>query len=391
MKNWFSSALTLSILLSVTSFSAPVSAVESQTCDDQVATIVSSDRIIYGTPQADVIVVQGEGRHKVFAGKGADIICGSDSKDRINGGIGADKIFGEGANDLLIGGSGRDSIMAGDGDDQVFGGPARDAINGGEGLDTIDSGIGINYCATDASDIFSGDCIMDEAAPLIYDVIIPSSVEAGTTAVFTWKTDDASGIDYTGLYLGGTYGLINNWCFGVGGVGQLISGDKNSGTYQVECAVPATAVNGTYSVFITSNDILGHSNYDSGYVDFEITGGVSDNSVPNLVSINHPEVVIGTEIFTISLEFTDESGVDSAYVYIAHEGFFVDLSTMLLWAETIDWSQEPVSGDRFSGVWQQTMKMMDYAPSGTYTIWYGVSDIYGNRNFVTGPSFTFVN
>lgn len=383
--------IAIALVFASIGFVAPAKAVETQTCDDQTATIVSSDRIIYGTDAADVILVEGQGRHKVLAGKGADIICGSDSKDRINGGAGADKIFGDGANDYLIGGTGRDMIMAGDGDDQVFGGPARDAINGGEGLDAIDSGIGINYCAADASDTFTGDCILDETAPTIYDVVVPTSVEAGSTAVFSWKTDDASGIDYTGLYIGGTYGWVGEWCDGFVSAGQLIAGDKNSGSYQVECVIPETAVNGTYSVFIVSNDILAQSTFDSSSLGFEVTGGISDNEVPNLVSITHPEVVTGTETFTINLELTDESGVESAYIYIAHEGFFVDLTTMLLWAEAIDWPQEPVSGDRFNGVWQQSMKMMDYAPSGTYTIWYGVADIYGNRNFVTGPSFTFVN
>ena len=198
MKTWRISALIFSLSVVTTAIIAPASASEPQKCDDQVATIVSSDRVIYGTPGADVIVVEGEGRHKVLAGKGADIICGSDFKDRINGGAGADRIFGEGAGDFLIGGKGRDSIIAGAGDDQVFGGPARDAINGGEGADTIDSGIGTNYCASDASDILVGDCTLDQLAPTIYDIDFPTTVQAGSVAVFSWKSSDASGVYYTG-------------------------------------------------------------------------------------------------------------------------------------------------------------------------------------------------
>lgn len=381
-------SIAVVFLLASTTFVSPASAVETPTCDDQVATIVSSERVIYGTDGADVIVVEGEGRHKVLAGKGADIICGTDSKDRINGGAGADKIFGEGSNDYLIGATGRDMIMAGDGDDQVFGGPARDAINGEAGADTIDSGIGINFCAGDEIDSVTGSCTIDQLAPSVYDVNFPAAVEAGSTAVFSWKTSDESGVYYTGGYLGGTNGWITEWC-GFPVTPVLIAGDVFDGTYQAECVVPETAVNGTYYFELISSDIVSQATYISNT--FEVVGGISDNAAPNLVSINHPEVVTGTETFTIDLELTDESGVESAYVYIAHEGFFVDITTMLLWAEAIEWPQEPTTGDRFNGVWQQSMKMMEYAPSGTYTIWYGVRDIYGNNSFVTGPSFTLVN
>ncbi|MCX6402480.1 MAG: hypothetical protein NT032_00825, partial [Actinobacteria bacterium] len=68
-----------------------------------------------------------------------------------------------------------------------------------------------------------------------------------------------------------------------------------------------------------------------------------------------------------------------------------DITTGLLWAEAIDWYKAPISGDRFNGVWQLTYRMMDYAPAGTYRIWYGFSDIYGNRTFNTqGPTFEYL-
>jgi hypothetical protein len=348
--------------------------------------------VIYGTSGVDVIVVEGEGRHRVLAYQGADVICGSDSKDRINGGAGPDTIFGEGANDYLIGGTGRDTIMAGPGDDQVNGGPARDAINGQEGSDTIDSGIGLNYCAGDLLDVVSGDCVIDETAPTIYDVSFPATVEAGSTAIFSWKSDDSSGISYTGAYVGSIYGWVGDWCDGFTSQGVLVEGDSRSGTYQVECVIPATAVNGTYTLFLASNDLVGNTTWGPSNNEFELVSGIADNAYPNLVSLTSPETVSAGELITLDFELTDESGVSSAYAYIARsDGFIVDITTGLLWAEAIDWYEAPVSGDTFNGVWQLTYRMMEYAPAGTYTIWYGFSDIYGNRTFNTqGPTFEYL-
>jgi hypothetical protein len=391
-KRGLRASVVASLVLASAAFVSPAQADEVETCDDQVATIVSSDRVIYGTSGVDVIVVQGEGRHRVLAYQGADVICGSDSKDRINGGAGPDTIYGEGNNDFLIGGTGRDTIMAGPGDDQVNGGPARDAINGQEGSDTIDSGIGLNYCAGDLLDVVTGECVIDETAPTIYDVSFPEIVEAGSTAIFSWKSDDSSGISYTGAYVGSIYGWVGDWCDGFTSQGVLVEGDSRSGTYQVECVIPATAVNGTYTLFLASNDLVGNTTWGPSNNEFELVSGIADNAYPNLVSLTSPETVSAGELITLDFELTDESGVSSAYAYIARsDGFIVDITTGLLWAEAIDWYEAPISGDSFNGVWQLTYRMMDYAPAGTYTIWYGFSDIYGNRTFNTqGPTFEYL-
>ena len=386
MKSLLPKSVVLSLLLALVTFATPANAAEEPTCDDLVATIVSSDRVIVGTSGADVIVVEGEGRHKVLAGKGADVICGTDSKDRINGGPGPDTIFGEGANDFLIGGTGRDMIMAGPGDDQVDGGPARDAINGEAGADTIDSGIGINFCAGDLSDTLTGDCTIDQIAPSVYDVNIPETVEAGSTAVFSWKTSDASGVYYTGGYLGGTNGWITEWC-GFPIEPQLIAGNKFDGTYQVECAIPVDAVDETYSFFVISSDVVSQATYVS--FDFQVTGGVADNAAPFLVSLDAPETVVAGETFTLRYELTDESGVETVYAYIAGNGFFADITTGLLLVEPLDYPSNPISGDRFNGVWEQSFRMMEYAPTGTYTIYYGAIDIYGNKVFTSSSTINY--
>lgn len=379
-------ALSFALVAPIT-LATPASANEEITCNDLAATIVSSDPIIYGTDGPDVIVVQGEGRHKVLAGKGADVICGTDFRDRINGGAGPDRIYGAGGVDYLIGASGRDTILAGPGNDLVFGGPARDAINGQDGADSIDSGIGINFCAGDLSDIVVGDCTIDQLAPAVFDVTIPTSVEAGSTATFSWKTSDASGVYYTGAYLGGNSGWITDWC-GFPVEPTLVAGDNFEGTYQVDCVISPNAVNGTYTFAIISSDVVSQATYQT--YNFEVVGGIADNLAPELVSMTAPEFVNAGENFTVNFELGDESGVESVYAYIAGDGFFVDITTGLLYAEALDWPTEPISGDRFNGVWQQTFKMMDYAPAGTYTIWYGTIDVYGNRKFEPGVTFSLL-
>lgn len=147
-------------------------------------------------------------------------------------------------------------------------------------------------------------------------------------------------------------------------------------------------MNGTYNFNLISSDLLSQATYLENT--FEIVDGIADNQAPTLVSLTAPETLLSDETLTLNFELTDESGVESVYAYIARDGFFVDLTTMLLWAEAVDFPSAPISGDLNNGMWQQSFKMMEFAPTGTYTIWYGVVDIYGNRTFTTGPSLTYV-
>ena len=59
----FRVSLISSLIFASATFIAPANAVEGATCDGLEATIVSSDRVIYGASGVDVIVVQGEGGH----------------------------------------------------------------------------------------------------------------------------------------------------------------------------------------------------------------------------------------------------------------------------------------------------------------------------------------
>lgn len=116
------------------------------TCFGKTATITSSNKVIRGTKDHDVIVVTGGGRHTVYGeggndricgGPGADKIYGGRGNDQINGGGGNDWLEGERGNDVLIGGAGNDRLIGLNGDETLRGGPGNDDINGGPGADKL--------------------------------------------------------------------------------------------------------------------------------------------------------------------------------------------------------------------------------------------------------------
>lgn len=121
------------------------------TCQGKKATIVSSAAVVKGTDRADVIVLNGAGRHVVNAGGGDDIVCGSPGVDIINAGPGDDVVSGGAGDDVQNGGTGDDVVSGGPGDDTQGGGPGDDKAygnagddeqSGGTGTDTLNGGAG---------------------------------------------------------------------------------------------------------------------------------------------------------------------------------------------------------------------------------------------------------
>ena len=202
------SRLVLLVALGASVLGAPTGALAATPkCNGQVATIVSSARVIVGTSGVDVIVVQGSGNHVVNAGAGNDVICGSLGNDRVNagtgndfistgagidtvtGGSGNDKISGGAGNDTITGGIGSDILQGVGGVDELSGGPGSDLISGGAGNDTLSGGAGrdnlnggsgTNYCTTDASDVVANSCTPENLIPVAPVANVPSDVTAGT-------------------------------------------------------------------------------------------------------------------------------------------------------------------------------------------------------------------
>jgi Ca2+-binding RTX toxin-like protein len=125
-------------------------------CQGKPATVIASDGVATGTPQADVILgskdsdlIRGRGGDDTICGRGGkDEIKGGQGEDRIQGNNGRDEVSGRAGDDELIGGkrsdvlrgnSGADLLRGSSGDDELFGGPDEDECHGGAGEDSLHS------------------------------------------------------------------------------------------------------------------------------------------------------------------------------------------------------------------------------------------------------------
>jgi hypothetical protein len=419
-------------LLGSALISASPAVAASSLCNGSKVTISSSARIINGTSGNDVILVFGSGNHVVNAGGGDDQICSGGSSDEINGGagndvinsgagndtintgsgndtidagsgndvvragtgndtvsagIGNDSVKGESGDDSLDGGTGNDAISGDNGSDVIWGkagndallgGAGNDSLQGGTGRDSLTPGTGSNTCALDRPDQVVGSCSIDDRMPQVSNISVMSSVTAGTTATFLWSVSDATGVGYTDFRFGGPSGWVTNWC-GFVSEGTRISGTAQQGTYAVTCDIPETAVNTTYTVFINASDFFGNSTYGTS-ADFTVTGGIADDAEPtvNSVEASSSNLERGAE-FTVTYGATDESGVAFVYGYFYSDGNGI-AGEQGLWIAPGALS-EPVSGNDKDGVWRQSFVISDFAPTGTYRLYVGRGDKYGNRNF----------
>jgi len=120
---------------------------------DVIFGLGGNDRIL--GKDGDDCLIGGEGNDRIIGGKGDDIIFGNDGNDRlhgakgndtIDGGNGNDRVQGNKGNDQLSGGDGNDKLFGNKGDDVLFGISGDDEIRGNQGNDTIDGGDGIDTC-----------------------------------------------------------------------------------------------------------------------------------------------------------------------------------------------------------------------------------------------------
>lgn len=100
---------------------------------------------IYGYAGADTLV-GGPGFDRLFGGTGDDVLFGGGNRDILRGQAGADAILGEAGKDTLRGGPGRDVIRGGTGDDVLRGEKGNDWLYGGAGHDAAYGGAGFDRC-----------------------------------------------------------------------------------------------------------------------------------------------------------------------------------------------------------------------------------------------------
>ncbi len=330
----------------------------------------------------------GDGNDNISGGNGNDSVAGDAGNDTVDAGVGNESLNGGSGNDTLVGGTGDDTVLGGDGRDSVSSGTGDDAINGGGGVDSINSGAGDDTCANDAADRRADPCTTDISAPAIsFPATNSSEIQAGSTAVFRWIARDPSGVAMTWGMVGGPPGWID-WC-GFATPAPLVEGTPEMGTYELRCAIPATAVNERYTLYIGSSDAIGNSSPNWAACEFTVVNGSSDNRVPEILDIRLPSTLRVGETFTVDIDVSDESGTAGVYSWFVgaapyyygdQNGLFiraVDTTTL----ETGDTTL--IAGDVTNGTFRQTLVVSSWAPPGRYALLVSIRDAVGNRGFIT--------
>jgi hypothetical protein len=360
-------ALTLLVAFGM---SAGVPASVSMAAENPACTIVGTagDDVLTGTSGKDVIC--GLAGNDIIDGLGGnDVIYGGAGNDTIKGGSGNDLLFGDSGKDLIAGEAGRDTISGGAGNDMLSGGPNKDTITTNQGNDA---------CQWDSSDVVKDTCKFDRTKPVVTaSASANQSIEAGTTPNFTWKAADASGIDTSWISIGGPSGWITNWCEFIV-TGQRVQGNAQKGAYSASCAIPKSAPNLTYTVFINSRDYMGNYATVKSF-DFQVFGGTADAVAPTFDIVSAPTQVQPGATFEISWSSSDETDVAYSGVFWAYSDSNFSNGTVLYVAA----ADSPIAtcSNSQNCSYVQTFLVNPDAPVSTYTLWATRADSLGNKAF----------
>ena len=365
-----------------------------------------TDTVDYSSASSDINANLAAG---TATGQGADTLSGDEN---LTGGAGSDTLAGDATTNVLIGASGNDILLGGPGNDQLrgdagrdvlfgdlgndslIGGTQGDSFLGGAGTDMITAGTDGDSCDTDLTDVVSGICQADRTGPAITEATAPSSVAAGTVLTISWRASDPSGLRIpdpntptTWSLLSGPNGFLS-WC-GFPAPGQQVSGDMNDGLFSLNCLVPANAVNGEYSFSIDALDVFGNHPLASTTGSFMVSGGATDSAAPHLSKLTMSGATFAAgDAITFDWDATDDTGVSYSLPWaFGPNGFLVDLNTGRLW---LDYGVGTlVSGTALDGHYRVTLQLGSAAPPGTYTLWFSVGDVLGNKSFApVGATFT---
>jgi len=347
------------------------------------------------------------GPARIFAAAGQDVLCGLGGSDGLAGKSGDDILLGDSRDDLLNGDAARDMPVGAPANDSLIGGSRDDLLNSDAARDMpvgdqVDSFIGgpgsdkltaVDTCATDSADMIRGICQEDRTGPVISEVTAPSSVDAGSELVISWRASDSDGLwipnantPTTWALIGGPNGYVS-WCDFPTSANQ-VSGDLNSGLFTANCLVPVNAVNGEYSFWLDALDVFGNHNLGSTFGTFMVTSGATDSAPPVVseITLSGTTFTAGDAI-TFDWNATDESGVSGSIPWAFGPNGFLVNGDGELW---LDYGLGSlVSGTVIDGHYRVTLQLSVTAAPGTYTLWFHTSDVLGNRSF-TPVSATFM-
>jgi len=355
----------LAILSAAAIQPTPASAADARKC---TITGTAGNDVLAGTAGNDVICGLG-GDDIIQGGKGNDVIYAGAGNDKVIGGDGADTIYGE---------AGADAIFGDNGNDKLSGGPARDLISGGAGKDNISDSQSTDTCAWDPADI-QGKCKFDRTAPSITPMFGGETrFAAGTTATFSWRATDSSGIEDSWLTIGGPSGWVTKWCDFVV-PSKRVEGDAKNGVYSAKCDIPQTAPNLTYSAFLSSRDYMGNVATSAQGIDFSVYGGSSDVDAPTFEFLSGPSSVSAGSKFEVSWHSTDATDVGFSGIYFAYQEY--SFSNGFVSYVSATGPNKKISGTDKDCVFSQEFTVNADAPASYYTLWSTRADSLGNKAF----------
>ena len=213
----------------------------------------------------------------------------------------------------------------------------------------------------------------DAAGPTVSDVVVdPGSVTAPGSVSITWRTADASGVQWTNANVSGPGGQMVQ-CGSV----TRTSGTVADSRWSLTCPIMGMAPNGIYTVWVSASDRVGNQRprqfLGTGW-EYDRTFGVSggaDDVAPPVVSdvVVLPDFVIAGDSVTITWRVADEWGVRWTMVNVTDPGGQMSVSCGM---------PTRTSGTDLDGEWSLTCPILGTTPRGTYTVWVSATDLVGN-------------
>lgn len=235
----------------------------------------------------------------------------------------------------------------------------------------------------------------------ISEVSLPATVSPNQTLVIDWRVTASAGLDTistdtgdtapgTWVFIGGPSGWVN-WCpFPI--YSTRTSGTSTDGRYRATCTLPAVLPNAEYSVWIRALDTTGVYGETAGTDVFTVVGGSSDVNAPTVsdVAATPAQASAGGSL-TVTFRAQDASGVSYIVPWaFGPNGRIVD-DAGVVWLG-YDVVPTLVSGNERDGRYSVTLPVSATAVPGTYTLWFSVGDVIGNREaslYPAGPGSVY--
>jgi len=270
---------------------------------------------INGTPGDDIIylydgndtVYASTGNDIVYGGNGWDVIVGEYGNDTLYGGEGNDTFYGGGLHDLIFGEAGNDGLNGDSGDDTLVGGPGNDTLNGSIGNDTLVHVIG------EGTDTINGQAGNDILELHISTATLTAEVRADLQSLKSFMASElASAGSTTALYAQASGNIIT-----LPAIGVVLSTTENVRIIFNGSEVPldsllnqapevAALVEATASEDLAYNGVVDATDADGDVLTFSVAGAPA-NGVLTL------DAATGSYTYTPAANW---SGVDSFLVAV---------------------------------------------------------------------------